>query len=85
MSGFLHFNGDDEENAGAHHREAWSWRRGWGVAEDLEAVLYWRHGHVGELPSIRMDGDGFRDCTDEVLMTTTFACYLDTDRRRGEC
>jgi hypothetical protein len=50
-------DGDDEEKAGAHRGEARSRCLGWGVAEDLEAVLYWHHGRVGELPAVHVDGD----------------------------
>jgi hypothetical protein len=64
-AGLLSSTEIDGERAGLTEGEAWSRRRGWGVAEDLEAVLYWRHGRVGELPVVGVDGDGFRDRTDE--------------------
>jgi hypothetical protein len=60
------------------------WRKRWGVAEELEADLSWHHGCAGELPAVRVDGDGFRDRTDGAPTTTNSACCLDTGKRRGE-
>jgi hypothetical protein len=84
MPALLHFDGDDGVKAGAHRGEAWRWRGGWGVAEELEADLSWHHGRAGELLAARVDGDGFRNHTDGAPTMTTSACCLVTGKRRGE-
>jgi hypothetical protein len=66
------------------------------VEEEIEADLSWHHERAGELPAVRVDGDGFRDRTDEAPTTTTSAFaraepddgdfsgdFLDTERAAG--
>jgi hypothetical protein len=58
------FDGDDGVDAGAHRGEAWRWRGGWVVAEEVEAELFVGSNVQAELLVARAAEDALPDRTD---------------------